>query len=411
MKSFFSVFLLFASIFLSIFLIDTAFSETWEKSIQTTFGEAYIGSGECIEQTNDGGYIIAGTIRNTITSERNIWLVKTDPNGNMAWEKKIRNTGDDIGNWVQQTSDGGYIIVGRTYIIKNISNIYLIKTNADGNQEWSKTFGGAAAAYPSNVQETDDGFIIGGRIFSDDDGFWLIKTNKNGDIIWDSIYRDPRPGPQDMYTLEAWQTTDGGYILLGGEDGADPEYTYLIKFDANGKEQWSKKWTNSSLPAGTYVPYTVKPTKDGGLVSAGSYRIEPSGSTKALAKFDQNGNILWRKNFDSGFNYIEEFLATDDDGVVIFCSDNSYLISKLKIIRKDNNGDLLWTKDFFLGDARVMSESIAETADGGFIILQATSQFFEDPRYQYDNKLIYYKRPERNQTGLNPAIPALLLSD
>ena len=157
-------------------------SNTWTK----IFGDYFIDESFSVQQTTDGGYIITGQKRHT-NVESDVYLIKTDVNGDSLWSKTFGGTENDLGNSVQQTADGGYIICGNTESFGNGgSDIYLIKTDGSGNEQWFKTFGGVNGESGSSVQQTTDGgYIICGNTESFGNGFsdvYLIKTDENGNI-------------------------------------------------------------------------------------------------------------------------------------------------------------------------------------------------------------------------------------
>jgi hypothetical protein len=134
-----------------------------------------------VQQTSDGGYILAGT-ESFVTGVSSVYLLKTNASGNKTWEKTFHETLYDSGYSVQQTLDGGYIIAGTTDLLD--SDVYLIKTDAAGSEEWHKTFGGTRADYGRSVQQTSDGgYIVAGTTFSFDGAgsdVYLIKADAEG---------------------------------------------------------------------------------------------------------------------------------------------------------------------------------------------------------------------------------------
>ncbi len=134
--------------------------------------------------------------------------------GDALWTRIYGGTEDDHANSVQQTIDGGYIIAGHTESFgNNYCSIYLVKTDASGDTRWTRTYGGTMIAGANSVQQTtDDGYIIAAyREGSAHSDFYFIKTDSNGDTIWTRYYGGD--GYDDAYSAQ--QTTDGGFIVAG----------------------------------------------------------------------------------------------------------------------------------------------------------------------------------------------------
>ena len=204
----------------------SALGEAWNK----TFGGTNYEVAYSVQQTSDGGYILAGpkcTLPYGVGSDG--WLVKTDTNGNKQWDKTFGGTGDDLAMSVQQTSDGGYILAGYTdsYGV-GYWHFWLVKINSNGNEQWSRTFGGTFAF---SVQETaDGGYILAGCTYSYSTGsydFGLVKTDANGNEQWNKTFG----GSKEDEAKSVQQTLDGGYILAGYTKsyGAGNSDFWLIK--------------------------------------------------------------------------------------------------------------------------------------------------------------------------------------
>jgi hypothetical protein len=164
---------------------------TQSAHAQVRFAKTYGGTNNewaySVQQTSDGGYIVAGYTRSFGAGGADFFVVKTDSNGNIIWAKTYGGTGDDTAWSVQQTSDGGYIVAGhtRSFGVGNL-DVFLIKTDANGDVQWAKTYGGAGDDRAFSVQQTSDGgYIVAGRTSSfgagGDDAF-LVKTDANGNI-------------------------------------------------------------------------------------------------------------------------------------------------------------------------------------------------------------------------------------
>ena len=223
-----------------VYLIKT--DESGNEQWSNTFGGEGGDKGYSVQQTSDGGYIITGKgsfgdIGDTIF-EVGVYLIKTDENGNEQWSQTFGGgENDDQGHSVQQTSDGGFIICGvKDFNTDFNSDVYLIKTDENGNEQWTQTFGGGVSEWGYSVQQTTDGgYIITGDTYSFGNGqrdVCLIKTDENGNEQWTQTFG----GDNLDYGYSVQQTTDGGYIITGNTQsfGNGNYDVYLIKTDGYG---------------------------------------------------------------------------------------------------------------------------------------------------------------------------------
>ncbi len=204
-------------------------NEIWNK----TFGGKDTEYGEYINQTKMGDYVIAGTTASYGPGKWDIWLIKIDENGNEIWNKTFGEWDMEQGNCVRQTNDGGYIITGTStsFTPGDWDDIVLIKTDGNGEEEWIKLFGSGDQDFGASVvQLIDGGYLIAGFTFSigaGDSDAWLIKTDKNGNEIWNKTFGIRKT---DLARCVI-QSEDGSYIVVGSTDsyGAGNSDAWLIK--------------------------------------------------------------------------------------------------------------------------------------------------------------------------------------
>jgi hypothetical protein len=339
-------------------------------TFERTYGNIHTSEyGTSARQTSDGGYILFGGYTSK-TGERDLYLVKTDQNGDEMWAKPFGSSGTiEFGYCVQQTSDNGYIMIGNYHSDSIRYNMYLVKSDPSGNVEWTKTFGGIDSyEYGYSVQQTSDGgYILFGHASDpgpDYGDMYLVKTGSNGEEQWSKTF-----GGTVYESLETGrsvrETSDGGYILLGFQNDCYACYhsdMYLVKTDKNGNKIWSKTFdSNSSNEHGQ----SVRETSDGGYILLGS-----GYNGMYLVKTDSDGNREWSSTFSGikGSAYGQSVCEASDGGYILLGRTESYMY----LVKTDSNGKEQWSKTFGGSDSDEIPGSVCETTDGGFILFGST---------------------------------------
>jgi hypothetical protein len=349
---------------------SVAQAPSWEWA--KTFGGSNWDEGYSVQQTSDGGFIIVGYTKSFGAGGKDVWLIKTDATGNKQWDQTFGGSKDDEGYSVQQTSDGGFIIVGHTESF-GARNIWLIKTDATGNKQWDRTLG---EDWGYSVQQTSDGgYILAGYSR-------LIKTDATGNKQWERS----RGG------RSVQQTSDGGYILLGSTYNYDKGFDFhLIKFDANGNEQWAKTFNYGG--GSDDDGWSVQQTSDGGYILLGTRQVPASRKRVWLVKTNANGDMLWQRSFsgihpswdDSG-SFVRQ---TRDGGYILVGATytGSARWHDVWLIKTNANGDMQWDRTLG-GSSEDYGWSVQQTSDGSYIIVGTTGSFGAG---RYDVWLLKYR--------------------
>ena len=304
-----------------------------------------------IQQTMDGGYIVVGKTRTWGTSS-DIWVLKLSSEGDVEWQKAYGGDADDSAYYVQQTMDGGYIVVGNTNSFGDGDDIWVLKLSPVGDVEWQKTYGGDADDSAYYVQQTmDEGYIVVGNTNSFGDGsidFWVLRLSSTGDVEWQKTYGG------EVHSVQ--QTMDGGYIVAGGIN--------VLKLSSEGDIEWQHSY-------GTVVASSVQQTMDGGYIVAGTGGgggdLWVPCDNSGILKLSFNGEIEWQKAYGGGFDdHASSIQQTSDEGYIFAGNTASFGISRFDynfwILKLSSNGelgpscDLIKSIDATIADANINPE-------------------------------------------------------
>jgi hypothetical protein len=396
----------------------------WEKSHGGKHGDYLFDA----QPTADYGFILAGSSLSNLTGSKtsenkgdlDYWVWKMDEDGELVWQKNFGESGADFLIGIRNTPDGGFILAGTSNSEAGVfkkdpclghEDIWIIKLNAKGSEEWQKTFGGAGRDVAKVIVPTlDGGYIIGG---SSDSGispkildggedkygkseqnrgnldFWIIKLDELGEIKWQKTL-----GGRYVDILESLTPTkDGGYLIGGysnspasqdkDHDGYGEGDYWVLKIDNEGLIEWQKTLGGDNDDH----LYAVLQTIDGGYIIAGDSASATSGNKKKsnrvgtdfwVIKLDEYGENQWQETYNTGKTDILTSVVENNDGTLLLGGyAQSETIGTVKKDKKEINdyialkisadGDELWKETVGSNGSDVLRKVI-ETRDGGYVL-------------------------------------------
>jgi predicted secreted protein len=360
-------------ILITVILLTCTKLDAQPSTWQNYWGGYNMEVGNAIQQTNDGGFIIAGATFSFGAGLSDVYLVKTDSLGNTEWTRTYGGPGEDFAKSVKQTRDGGYIIAGHTTSYgAGGYDVYLIKTNSQGDTLWTKTYGTSNDERGVCLQIThDDGYIIAKNYFN------LIKTDSLGNVQWDTFY-DIHPGTAAWDDEASWieQTIDGGYIITGQcKIWSSTLFDIcLIKTNSLGVLQWSQIYQEGL----SEFANSVQQTPDGYYLIAGSTESFGAGGSDAwLIKADALGNKVWSLPFGGRYNDYGGFIELTSDGNYLLggtndsFSPNRYDAWLLKL----NTDGVILGSEYTGGSFEEYGLAGQQTADGGYVVVGYTDSY------------------------------------
>jgi len=375
-----------------------------------TYGGAGGDRGESVQQTSDGGYIVAG-YTNSFGTGIQVYLIKTNATGDTLWTRTYGGASNDYGYFVRQTTDGGYIVAGYTFSFGNAYQVYLVKTNATGDTLWSRTYGGTDWDMGYSVQQTSDmGYIVAGYtyFFGNFDQVYLVKTNASGDTLWTRTYG----GTGYEWGRDVQQTTDGGYIVVGYTSSfGNSGQVYLIKTNASGDTLWTRTYGGASYDYG----YSVRQTTDGGYIVAGYTGSFGNGWQVYLVKTNASGDTLWTRTYggagdDEGYSVQQ----TTDTGYIVAGYTTSFGDSaQVYLIKTDANGNV-GVEESRQGDRETRRQGERLRATPNPFTSFATLPGHEGERfslYDVSGRKVGVFKGDRIGEGLAPGVYFLKLAD
>lgn len=266
--------------------LDTGGNTAWQKRYGGTGSEF----ARSIRQTQDGGYIVAGQTSSFGAGWVDMWIFKLDNTGNLVWQKTYGGLDYDEAYSIEQTADGGYIVAGRTSSFGAPASHYawVLKLDESGNTAWQKRYGGTGYTSMRSVRQVPDGgYVIAGVTdsFGGENELWVLKINSSGGIQWQKRY----PGlslPADSLAL----TLSGTYIVAGTSDagGTDKTALSVLNLNPDGSVMWRRTYGGASYDDARSIQQTLE---GGFIVAGGTNSFGKEDEDFWVLKLDSNGSI------------------------------------------------------------------------------------------------------------------------
>lgn len=351
----------------------------WQK----TFGGIGVDEGSVVHQTKDSGYILVGNTYSFASGgddDRDIYVVKTNDEGKIEWRTILGGKEKEYGHAVEETSDGGYLVVGNTQSFgEGDSNLYIIKLNRDGSRQWEKTIGNSNTDGTSIVKAENNSYVIAGYQNND---VYLVKIDEQGEMVWEKNFG----GTASDFANTVRSTADGGYII-GGEtfsnNGLENKKDfYLIKVSKDGEKEWEKMYGDQEIYDSVN---DIQQTNNGEFMIVGTKikRVWNGGYFPQeipdiyYAKIDSEGELLWEKTFGQEETYEEAYSiekTLDGNYVISGSKEVSDETKDVFLMKFDENGNTLFEKQYG-GTESDFGTHAEQTMDGGYIVIGNTKSY------------------------------------
>ncbi len=361
-----------------------AYTEPYPDTLWTkVYGREYSQIPYGMNQTADGGFILVGSTTSASRNQEDFCVVKVDSLGRQVWFKDYGGRFPQVAYDVIETIDGGILIAGGY-------GCYLVKTDAEGNMQWSGQFSGKQFTEAAVVETPKGDYLVVGTV--DNGNLWkkdmfLVKVSQSGELIWRRTYG----GKLYDIAKDIISTNDGGYLLAGWtispvEQGhrqsiweidakGDTVWTissqrygdryYILKVDINGDTVWTNRYGDGHARLEEVVL-----TEDGGFLLVGydNWIDKKLGHSFQgnLVRINSAGEILW-SHIDEDIKYYSVVLAADDGFVLVGTYNKRYseLRGNIAMVKIDDRGKEQWFRTYY-GNRAV---SVVKTPDSGYAIL------------------------------------------
>lgn len=296
--------------------VDNKGDLIWARS----YGGAGTEYGYGCKALSDG-YVVAGYTTSFGKGSKDVFLLKLDPNGKELWLKTFGGASWDVGMAVDGNSESGFVVCGFTHSFEaGEEDVYVIKTDADGNEIWAKTFGGERYEFGNSVHILGDGgCLLGattGTFGRGNADFYSIRIDADGNEVWTKSYGNKgRRGYGFDWCHSVSLARDGGSISVGYTDSQDIMDAHVVKFDAKGSGVWTRSFGNK--PFYDYG-HSVCEMKNGSYVVCGVTKSVQGNNDISLAQLDPKGKVLWERSYGSdGSDWGSSIKATEDGHCIL----------------------------------------------------------------------------------------------
>jgi hypothetical protein len=373
-------FLLFLGL---IVTMTTAMAQPHPDTLWTSrIGGSEIDYVHALVQSDDGGYLLAGESVSYGDHVSDAYMVKLNSGGGQQWYRTYGYYNQFTTNAftaVQQTTDHGYILVGKTNI-PNWNYAYAVRTNVNGDSLWTRMFYDPRSSIDlwaqAVLQTPDNGFLIAGYAASATPHSYicLIRLAANGDTLWTHFMRSRESTAFETCDAMA-RSPEGGYVLAGRRWTSDftTADALLVKSSEAGEVEWSRSYGEGNADAF----HAVAATADGGYVLAGESYVDVShGIDIYVVRTTSSGDTVWTRRIGGSSEDIAKSVQEAGGNVIIGAETASSGAGShdLCLIKLDGNGNQLWSRTYGGSDYEIC-DAMQKTTDGGYVLAGATQSF------------------------------------